>query len=333
MALTAATPRSTTRRRPSPSPSDGRTLVRRITGDVRARILVSYVILLAIAALRLGARRPPGAAGAARRPRRGGPAQEVAGVPSAWPDGIDPETRKPFGDDVERDLRRLPRAQRARRRRGADHGPATRVRPRYDNSEQRRRASRFGDFIDALAARSTPGRARRDRDRRSGPPRYVAVPVEVEGRTLGTFVVADFTADEREEVDEAVRIVGAVAAARAAARLGGRLLRSPVGCWRRCATCATAPARSPAPHMGRRIAGRGRRRARRARPMPSTGCSTGWRSRSRASASSSATSATSCERRSRSRAGHLELLAEGHPSTDGATTRGDRAWSPASSTG
>ncbi len=47
----------------------------------------------------------------------------------------------------------------------------------------------------------------------AGDVRYVAVPVEGENRTLGTFVVAIFVADEREQVDEAVQIVAAVAAA------------------------------------------------------------------------------------------------------------------------
>ena len=39
------------------------------------------------------------------------------------------------------------------------------------------------------------------------------MPVEANGETLGTFVVAIFVADEREQVDEAVQIVALVSAA------------------------------------------------------------------------------------------------------------------------
>ena len=63
-----------------------------------------------------------------------------------------------------------------------------------------------------------------------GPAEYLAVPVEAQGRSLGTFVVADYTAGEREQVDEAVRIVGAVAAGVLLLGYGGRLLRSSGAC-------------------------------------------------------------------------------------------------------
>src|SRR5688572_17737878 len=77
------------------------TLVRRITGGVRARLLASYVILLAIAAfasvlavrqvllVRLDDRVEEDLQ------------QEVQEFRALASTGIDPRTRKPFGDDVE----------------------------------------------------------------------------------------------------------------------------------------------------------------------------------------------------------------------------------------
>ena len=46
----------------------------------------------------------------------------------------------------------------------------------------------------------------------AGPVRYLAVPVLDQGSPAGTFAVANFLAGEREEVDEAVRVVAIVAA-------------------------------------------------------------------------------------------------------------------------
>ena len=282
-------------------------LARRITGGVRARILASYVILLAIA-VRLGARRAPGAPRTPRRSSRGGPCsrrwRNFCGSPAA--SARDGPSRSATTSTRSSDL---PRPQRARRRRGADHGPpprASAARPRRQHGGlQLRRFRRAVADLDEVERGEidTPaaGATWRSRWRASG--------------TLGTFAVASFTADEREEVDEAVRIIAAVAGASCCwARCSPS--RSPAACWRRSASCATRPVGVRDPD-GPPDPGRGRRRDRRARGA-FNGCSIGSRWRSRASASSSATSATSCGRRSRSRAGHLELLAEGHVTDEAA---------------
>ena len=204
------------RREPSaPAPADPEAeperppLVRRITGGVRARILASYVILLAIAAfasvlavrqvllVRLDDRVEEDLQ------------QEVQEFRALAATGIDPRTRRPFGDDVEaifrtylernvpdddEELITVPRTGTPRR----DGG---------DNTE----SFTFGDFIERWRTLETVERG--DIDTPGGPVRYVAIPVEGRTRTLGTFVVASFISDEREEVDEAVQIVAAVAAA------------------------------------------------------------------------------------------------------------------------
>ena len=185
------------------------TLVRRITGGVRTRILASYVILLAIAAfasvlavrqvllVRLDDRVQEDLQ------------QEVEEFRTLVDKGIDPRTGEPFGDDVnaifrtylernvpddDEELITVPRAGVPRR----DGG---------DNTER----YTFGDFIERW--RSLEEVESGDIDTPGGPARYVAIPVQVDGETLGAFAVAIFTADEREQVDEAVQIVAVVAAA------------------------------------------------------------------------------------------------------------------------
>jgi signal transduction histidine kinase len=184
-------------------------LARRITGGVRTRILASYVILLAIAAfasvlavrqvllVRLDDRVEEDLQ------------QEVQEFRALADKGVDPETGRPFGDDVkaifrtylernvpddDEELITVPRRGAPRR----DGG---------DNTE----SFTFGDYIDRW--RTLAEVERGDVDTPGGPVRYVAIPVEGESGTLGTFAVAIFTADEREQVDEAVQIVAVVAAA------------------------------------------------------------------------------------------------------------------------
>ncbi len=184
-----------------------RPFARRITGGVRARILASYVILLAITAaasviavrqvllVRLDDRVEEDLQ------------QEVAEFRALADTGIDPETRLPFGDDVDaifrtylernvpdddEELITVPRRGAASRDAG-------------DNTT----SFSFGDFVDSW--RTLEQVERGDIDTPGGPVRYVAVPVEGDTSTLGTFVVASFIADEREEVDEAIRIVALVA--------------------------------------------------------------------------------------------------------------------------
>src|SRR5919106_6665247 len=183
-------------------------LARRITGGVRARLLASYVILLAIAAF--------ASVLAVRQvllvrldDRVEEDLQQEVEEFRALAGGIDPETGRPFGDDVkaifdtylrrnvpddDEELITVPRRGTPRR----DPG---------DNTE----SYRFGDFIDRW--RTLEEVERGEIDTPGGPARYVAIPVEGSSGTLGTFAVAIFTADEREQVDEAIQSVAAVAAA------------------------------------------------------------------------------------------------------------------------
>jgi two-component system, OmpR family, sensor kinase len=187
-----------------------RPLARRITGGVRTRILASYVILLAIAAfasvvavrqvlfVRLDDRVEEDLQ------------QEVEEFRTLVSRGIDPQTGDPFGDDVkaifdtylernvpddDEELITVPRQGIPKR----DSG---------DNADE----YSFGDFVQRW--RNLDEVERGEIDTPAGPARYVAIPVESDsGRTLGTFAVASFTADERREVDEAVQIVAVVSAA------------------------------------------------------------------------------------------------------------------------
>ena len=185
-----------------------RPLRQRIAADVRTRILVSYVVLLAVASLvsvlvvrqvllvRLDDRVDSALT------------QEVDEF-EQLAEGLDPETGRPFGTDVKRifdvyldrnvpgegeQLLTVPRKGEAR----------------YDNSE------RVGDFPpppeEVARWRQLDASDRGELETEIGPAEYLAVPVEIQGKSLGTFVVADYTAGERQEVDEAVQIVGAVAA-------------------------------------------------------------------------------------------------------------------------
>jgi signal transduction histidine kinase len=185
--------------------------VRRITGGVRTRILASYVILLAIAAfasvlavrqvmlVRLDDRVEEDLQ------------QEVEEFRQLASTGIDPQTRLPFGNDVKAIFetylkRNVP---------DDDEELITVPRegiPRSDRGDNAQNYG-FGDFVERW--RNLDEVERGEIDTPGGPVRYVAIPVQVEGegRPLGTFAVASFTADERDEVDEAVQIVAAVAAA------------------------------------------------------------------------------------------------------------------------
>jgi two-component system OmpR family sensor kinase len=185
-----------------------RPLRRRIAADVRTRILVSYVVLLAVASLvsvlvvrqvllvRLDDRIQSDLA------QEVDEFQRLAG-------GVDPETGKRFGTDV----KRIFDVYLSRNVAGEGEQFVTVPRKgeaRYSNSE------RVGDFApppeEVARWRQLDSSERGELETAIGPAEYLAVPVEVQGKTLGTFVVADYTAGERQEVDEAVQIVGAVAA-------------------------------------------------------------------------------------------------------------------------
>ena len=191
-----------------PDPERRPPLARRITGGVRTRILASYVILLAIAAF--------ASVLAVRQvllvrldDRVEKDLQQEVEEFRALANGNDPRTGEPFGDDVQaifttylqrnvpdddEELITVPRRGTPQR----DGG---------DNTQ----SFTFGDFITRW--RTLEEVERGDIDTPGGPVRYVAIPVQGESGTLGTFAVAIFTADEREQVDEAVQIVAAVAGA------------------------------------------------------------------------------------------------------------------------
>jgi signal transduction histidine kinase len=194
---------------PAQEPERRPPLARRITGGVRTRILASYVILLAIAAF--------ASVLAVRQvllvrldDRIEEDLQQEVEEFRALAGGNDPKTGRPFGNDVKRIFavyleRNVP---------DDDEELITVPRngtPRRDGGDNTQSFT-FGDFIERWRTLNEVERG--DVDTPGGPVRYVAIPVRGAGEaTLGTFVVASFVADERDEVDEAVTIVAVVAAA------------------------------------------------------------------------------------------------------------------------
>jgi signal transduction histidine kinase len=184
--------------------------LRRITGDVRVRILASYILLLAIAAIvsvlvvrqvllvRLDDRVEEDLA------------QEVEEF-RKLAEGTDPETGRPFGADV----RRIFEVYLERNVPGA--GEQLLTIPRRGPPQWNRTEGADVDFGEDLIAswRRLEETERGEIDTIAGEARYVALPLiyEIEGdeRSKGAFVVAFFTEAEREEVNEAVRIVALVA--------------------------------------------------------------------------------------------------------------------------
>jgi signal transduction histidine kinase len=184
-------------------------LVRRITGGVRTRILASYVILLVIVAF--------GSVLAVRQVLlvrlddrvEEDLQQEVQEFRALAARGIDPQTRKPFGEDVNA----IFRTYLERNVPDDDEELITVPRrgvPRRDSGDNAQSYT-FGDFVERW--RTLEEVERGEIETPGGPARYIAIPVDGESGTLGTFAVAIFTADERQQVDEAVQIVAAVAAA------------------------------------------------------------------------------------------------------------------------
>lgn len=187
-------------------------LVRRLTADVRVRILASYVLLLLIAGIvsvlvvrqvllvRLDDRVEEDLA------------QEVDEFRKLARGGLDPETGRRFGDNVNRIF------QVYLERNVPGEGEQLLTIPREGNTSRRATENANIDFPASYisAWRQLEETERGEIDTVAGEARYVALPLvypkRTEGkRTEGTFVVAFFTEAEREEVDEAVRIVALVA--------------------------------------------------------------------------------------------------------------------------
>lgn len=191
---------------PQPEP-ERRPLAMRLTGGLRARLLVSYVILLAIASfasvlaarqvllLRLDDRVEEDLQ------------QEVEEFRALASNGVDPETGEPFAQDVNALFRVY------RERNVPDDDEELITVPRQgtpkrlggDNTE----GFTFGDFVDRW--RTLEAVERGTVETPVGRVRYVAVPVAGRDASLGTFAVAIFTADERDQVDDAVRVIAIVA--------------------------------------------------------------------------------------------------------------------------
>jgi two-component system, OmpR family, sensor kinase len=188
-------------------PAGGRALLSRLAGGVRIRILASNVILLMLAGLfsvlvvrqalhvRLDDRVEQDLEQEIQEFRR------LAG-------GTDPETGRPFGANV----RRIFTVYLERNVPGAGEQLLA-VPPRGATS------SRASERADVRIDRADIARWRRldeteegELDTEAGPARYTAIPLALDGRPRGSFVVAHFTEGEREEVDAAVRIVALVAA-------------------------------------------------------------------------------------------------------------------------
>jgi two-component system OmpR family sensor kinase len=186
-------------------------LPRRITGDVRTRIILSYVVLLGLAAaasvvvvrqvllVRLDDRVHENLA------------QEVEEFEQLADQGIDPETGVPLREAPNRlfDVyleRNVP-----------GEGEELITIPRQGEAEYAVSEGAEGYLIDQPELltrwRTISDVERGELDTPVGPALYAAVPVRLGGQSLGTFVVANFTQGEREEVQEAVVIVAFVSGA------------------------------------------------------------------------------------------------------------------------
>jgi signal transduction histidine kinase len=180
--------------------------IRRITGDVRVRILASYVLLLLVAAIvsvlvvrqvllvRLEDRIEEDLT------------QEVQEFRSLA-GGVDPDTGRPFGDDSERIFdvyldRNVP-----------GEGELLLTLPQRGKSRFRNAEEADPTFDQELVEgwRALRRTERGEIETAAGEARYIALPLLAGGENVGTFVVAHFAASEREEVNEAVRIVALVA--------------------------------------------------------------------------------------------------------------------------
>ncbi len=185
--------------------------VRQTFGSARGRILASYLILLAfstvasvaiirqILLIRLDDRVEATLTQETDEFRR------LVG-------GRNPRTGRPFGGDVQAIFdtyleRNVP-------------GEGEALLTLLDGEPYRASRSRRGDprlledrrdLVAGWARLTEPRRG--ETDTPAGPARYLAVPIIGRGTSRGVFVVANFIAGERDEVNEAVRVAGAVAGA------------------------------------------------------------------------------------------------------------------------
>jgi two-component system OmpR family sensor kinase len=187
-------------------PSPRRRLLRRITGDVRARILLFYVVLFGLAAaVSVVVLREVLLARLDDRVRDN-LAQEVEEFERLASEGIDPETGVP--------LRKEPRRlfQVFLERNIPGEGEELITIPRHARAEYGVSELAEGYLIDQPSLirewRMIEAVERGELDTPIGPAHYVAVPVR-----QGTFVVANFTQGEREEVQEAVVTLALVSGA------------------------------------------------------------------------------------------------------------------------
>jgi signal transduction histidine kinase len=135
-------------------------------------------------------------------------AQEVREFRTLAVEGTDPATGRPFGDNVNR----IFKVFLSRNVPGEGEELITiprRGKPRYQRSDR-------AEFVIADPYVSRWQRLEQEEegeiDTPAGEAEYLAVPVTFGDRSLGSFVVAIFSAQEREEVAEVVRIVAAVSA-------------------------------------------------------------------------------------------------------------------------
>ena len=144
----------------------------------------------------------------------------------AGPSGVDPETARPFGDDVEAIFETF-------LRRNVAHEGEVFVTfaagAFYKSTSSPVRLDADPAFVAAVAGLTVPQWGWFETH--AGPVRYLAVPLQYEGDTRGVFVIANFVQGEREEVESTIRVAAAVMAAivvvatAAAWFVAGRLLR------------------------------------------------------------------------------------------------------------
>ena len=134
-------------------------------------------------------------------------------------DGLNPATGQPFGEDIEAIfttfLRRNLTVEGEALFTLVDGTPyRTSPRPPYNLLQDPALVQRWSELDEASRSRvGTP----------AGPAEYLAVPLKAGERARGVFVVANFTAHERREIFEAVRLAGGVSV--------GVLLLSSILAW------------------------------------------------------------------------------------------------------